>query len=709
MRKIAHLLFFIATLSLLTQAQEKKRAGLSFDIDSYKVLARIAPSENRLEVVADVSITTLAETRTVIFELNGSLKVEEVTKVSDTTRASGPLPENLASNPSTPSATSTTRNPRATQSPTPSPTPQNKLNFIQDQVGVSEIGPNVRVDLGETLPANTQLKLRFKYAGSLLTPEGGPLLTKRLAFIGEKNGYLTYASRWLPFHEYAADRATADITISVPRGYRVVGYSDSPVNESQGQFRFVQTKPNFVGNFVYSNYFVFKKFAQNGLELQFYTKPGTENVVNEYLDIISKAFDFYAKQFGLPDCGASLVIAQTDSETLDYYAGYGILLLSDKILEQASQAAKERLPREVAYQWWGFTVALKSFDDAWISQGLAEFCAIEFREQGVSEEKKEEIRRELLEKALSFEQVASILRAPATLDDTSTAYQYIMFGKGAFVFKLLEETLGKEKFYQLLRRFLETYRGKNASIADFEKLTSEVAGQPMRYFFARWVESTGVPEFTVDYVILRTKDKKFITRGTVKQNYTSLKLPVDIQVIVEGSVEQPQQTVMIDDVSADFQIVSDNKPVKVVIDPKFKLLRISEDLKIAALVRRGLELFKEGNLAEAQKQFESALELDRSNKWIYYNLGLVYLEQRNYDVAIDNFKVITLGDRETTNPQWIYVWSFIKLGNAYDAKGDRTRAVDAYNKAIQIGDNYDNAQEVAKKFLSEPFDPTKNQ
>ena len=56
----------------------------------------------------------------------------------------------------------------------------------------------------------------------------------------------------------------------------------------------------------------------------------------------------------------------------------------------------------------------------------------------------------------------------------------------------------------------------------------------MRYFFARWVESTGVPEFTADYLIIRTRGGKFVARGTVKQNYDNLKLPVDVQLRSEG-------------------------------------------------------------------------------------------------------------------------------------------------------------------------------
>jgi tetratricopeptide (TPR) repeat protein len=664
-----------------SQAQDRRRVGLDFDVTDYRIEAQIFPDQNRLQVVADVTFTPLTDTRTIIFELNGSLKVENIEKPGAVQNQKSKT-QALGVN------------------------PQSRITFIQDQVGVSEIGPNVRIDLGEVVPANQPITLRFKYGGVLTTPQGGPLLAKRLAYIGDRYGYLMYASRWFPFHDYAADRATADITISLPKEFTVVGYSDTPPVQIQpGRFRFVQLKPSLIGNFAYSNYFLNRNFRFLDYEITFYINPGSENLLSSYGELIGKCLDFYTKQYGRPDQEKRYFVIQSDDETLDFYSAPGMVFISDRFFEQQNQITQERLPREIAYQWWGFTVGLKSFDDAWLSQGLAEFSSLEFREVGASEAKIEEIRRELLEKALAFEQVASLLRAPSTLDDTSTAYQYIMFAKGAFVFRLLRETLGKERFDLLLRSYLENFRGKNASIEDFENLTSKIAGQPMRYFFARWVESTGAPEFMVDYIILRTKDKKFITRGTVRQNYSNLRLSVDIQLIAEGETKPLIQTVMIEDTSADFNIESETKPVAVVIDPKFKLLRISDELRVSALARRGIELFKEGSLADAQQQLEAALKLDRSNTWVYYNLGLIYLEQRNYDLAIDNFKVITQGDRESARPQWIYVWSFIKLGNAYDAKGDRTRAVDAYKRAIDVGDNYDNAQEVAKKYMAEPYDP----
>ena len=49
------------------------------------------------------------------------------------------------------------------------------------------------------------------------------------------------------------------------------------------------------------------------------------------------------------------------------------------------------------------------------------------------------------------------------------------------------------------------------------------------------------------------------------------------------------------------------------------------------------------------------------------------------------------------------------MGNAYDAQGQRERAVNAYQKAVESGINYDNAQAAAKQYLASPYDPKATQ
>jgi tetratricopeptide (TPR) repeat protein len=657
-------------LGLFAQAgaEQQTQAGARFDVTNYRIEAQLIPDQHLLRAGADITFIPYDATRSVVFELNGSLKVDAVE------RNGQPL-----------------------------------TGIVQDPVGMGALGPNVRVDLGEVVPANQPVTLRFRWSGALVSPEGGPLTTKRLAYIGPEGSYLMYAARWFPFHDYAADRATADITILVPQNMQVAGSGDGPVTkqppgkDGNARYRFVHSQPALVGNIAAGPYII-KNLRFGKYEIQFYALPGSENRIDRYAEMIGRALEFYTQQYGSPAFGTRFTVAQTDDETLDAYAAPGMMFLSTKLFDASHSAPEERLQREVAYQWWGQTVGLRAFDDAWISQGLAEWSAFALRETTLTGGPLDAAQRDELERALTFEQTASIARAPGSLDDQSAAYQSIVFYKGAMVFHMLRETLGKEKFAQLLRAFLDQYRGKSASIDDFEKLTTSIAGRNMRYFFAQWVEGTGVPEFNADYQIIRTRGGKFRTRGTVKQNLETLNMPVEVQLHSEG--DNQTTSVNMEGKSEDFDFESNGSPVEIIIDPNNKILRMSDDLRVAVVARRGIELFREGQYSEAQQQFEAALKLDKSNSWVYYNLGLLYLEQRNWNQALDNLQAALDGN---LRPNWIEAWAHIKRGNTYDARGDRARAVAEYNKAVSTGITYDNAQAVAKRFLATPFDPKSQQ
>ncbi len=667
-----------------TPLQPGQRAR--FDVNHYRIIAELNPAQHLLTATGDVTFTPLDNTRSVVFELNGSLKVESVE-----------------------------RNGKVL------------TNVVQDQAGLETIGPFVRVDLGEVVPAGQQQTLRFRWAGALVTPEGGPLLTKRLAYVGADMSYLLYAGRWFPFHEYAADRATSDFTITVPDGYTVAGMSDEPVAAASGaqflppagdagartaparagaqaaglrSYHFVTRQPSLVGSFAVGR-FVTRTVKMNGYELTFHVQPGSESFIDPYAQLVAEALQFYTQKYGPPAFGTRLSLVQIDDASLDAYAAPGVQFLSPRFFSPGRQASlDERVLREIAYQWWGLTVGLKSFDDVWLSQGLAEWSSFAFRENRLSGGALDTAQRDMLERALMFEQAASVARAPSTLDDQSAAYQAVVFYKGAMVFRMLRETIRPSKFDELLKRYAGEFRGRNASIDDFEKLATAVNGENMRYFFARWVEGTGVPEFSVDYQIIRTRSGKFRARGTIKQNVENLRMPVELQLRAEG--DDANTTVFVADRSEDFDFEVKGKPLEVVVDPNNKLMRSSEELRISIVARRGLELFREGQYLEAQRQLEEALKLDKSNSWVYYNLGLIFLEQRNYQQALDNFDAALHGN---LRPSWIEAWARIKRGNAYDGMGDRGRAVHEYRQAVESGIDFDGAQRAAQEYLKTPYDP----
>ncbi|HYV82343.1 MAG TPA: M1 family aminopeptidase [Pyrinomonadaceae bacterium] len=662
--------FAVLMLALAVNAQQPapQQAASRFDVTNYRIEAQIIPDQHMLRAGADVTFVPQDATRSVVFELNGSLKVESI---------------EMAGKPLT--------------------------GFVQDAVGVGSLGPSVRIDLGSVMPANQPITLRIRWSGALVSPEGGPLATKRLAYVGTEGSYLMYASRWFPFHDYAADRATSDITFIVPAGLQVAGTSDDPIvaqpapKDGAVRYHFVHRQPVLIGNFAAGQY-INKNLRYANYDLNLYAMPGSEKRLEQYAELTGRVLEFYTKKYGRPLFGNRLVVVQIDDESLDAYSGPGIIFLSSKMFDTTRPVPEEKIEREIAYQWWGQSVGLKSFDDAWLSQGLAEWSAFAYRETTLSAGGLDAAQREQQERALTFEQTASIARAPNALDDQSAAYQSIVFYKGSMIFRMLRETIGKDNFDRLLAQFLDTYKGKNAGIDDFEKLADKISQENLRYFFAQWIEGTGVPEFTVDYQIIRTRSGKFRTRGTVKQNLETLRMPVELLLRAEG--DNQQKIIRIEGRSEDFDFESNGQPIEVVVDPNNKILRMSDDLRVSIIARRGIEQMKEGIYAEAQQQFEAALKLDRSNSWVYYNLGLLFLEQRNWQQALDNLEASLIGNLK---PSWIEVWAHIKRGNAYDAKGERNRAVYEYNKAVQSGIDYDNAQAIAKKYLATPYDPKAEQ
>src|SRR5438552_2058338 len=118
------------------------------DVLHYKIEAELLPDAHILQGTAAVTFRTLKATQSAIFEMNGSLKISKVTAEDG-----------------------------------------RDLQFVQDTLQ----DLNVRVDLGSQVPAGQELTLKFKYEGSLVSPEGGVLPNKRLAYIGTEGSYLTYA------------------------------------------------------------------------------------------------------------------------------------------------------------------------------------------------------------------------------------------------------------------------------------------------------------------------------------------------------------------------------------------------------------------------------------------------------------------------------------------------------------------------------------
>ena len=630
-------------LSDLQTELRSARLGSSFDVTNYRTEAQLLPSQHLLRADSDITLVPLDPTRSITFELNGSLVVESIE------REGKPL-----------------------------------NNFVQDRVGTREIGPNVRVDFDEVVPAGQPVTLRFRWSGALVSPEGGPLSSKRLAYVGEEGSYLMYAARWFPFHSYGADRATADITIIVPTGVQVAGASDEPVTPQSGgnttRFRFVNRKPTLIGNLAAGKYIV-RSLRFGSYELRFYAQPSGEKYIEHHTDLIGRALQFYTQQYGTPTFGTNFTIAQIDDASLTAYSGSGIVFLSTKSFE--GTLSDEALLREVSIQWWGLTVGLKSFDDAWLSQGLAQWSTYALRETTLTGSTLAEAASDLQKRALRFAnlaQIVSIRRAPSSLDDQSAAYESIVFYKGAMVFLKLREILGNEKFNKLLRSYLEQYRGRNASIKDFEELTNKIAGEDMRSFFSKWLEDTGSGD-----------DKKLPTATSAKND-----LDAAIAALNRATVNDPRGADAWMQLTSAYLRRASSSPDPAKADADYlNAVRAGEGLMKVRTDADALTLFAQAlvsskQYARAARALETAASGIDAKETTFYLLGLAYSRTKNFPKAS-----AALERAAEMKPDDVNVYR--ELGYAYEVMRQYAKALAAYQKGLSLVPNDSDFKEAAKR------------
>ena len=81
----------------------------------------------------------------------------------------------------------------------------------------------VRLSFDPPLPKGQPATLKFAYEGRLSGNEDSPVYGIKFAAIHPDYAFLLYPARWFPVYGYTTDRFAADLHITVPSGYQVLG------------------------------------------------------------------------------------------------------------------------------------------------------------------------------------------------------------------------------------------------------------------------------------------------------------------------------------------------------------------------------------------------------------------------------------------------------------------------------------------------------
>ncbi len=622
------------------------RAAPKIEIQKYTIEANVNPRTQSVEATAKIDFTPLENSADATFELNSALTISKAVDAQG-------------------AAVQTSRNPDGT----------------------------VRAIFPTGLQKSQPAQVAITYDGKLTGNEDSPVPGIRFAALHPDFGYLLYPARWFPLSGYTTNRFAADLKITVPAGYRVVGSGDLKTSPGAGgmTYSFHSEKLGFPGSIAILQGEPTKVSSQ-GIATDVFFRGDKTLHAQAYGEETGKIMTFFTGEYGLAP-QANLALVETEDGAVNGYSAPGIIFLAPSAITK--EANWRVLANQLSRQWWGILVSPRSRNQLWLANGPARYSELLYTEHTAGPGVMATDLRNTYVEALTLKD-PPVLQA-SRLEDYSPEYWALTAAKGAAILNMLRNLVGDANFRKGLKAFLDQYSWKPVTSDDFRKVMEQVSGQELRYFFIQWLESSGSPQFKLEYTVFRTP-KGFRVVGKINQDLDTFRMPVDLRIETEGNPEDKR--IEVTGTSSEFSVDTFGKPRKLTLDPNHVLLSYDRSTEIAAAIRRGEQFVEINDFPAALREFQKALEVNKTSSLAHYRIGELFFRQNNYQSAANEFRAAINGDLE---PKWTEVWSHVNLGKIFDVTGQRDRAVNEYKQAIRTHDNTGGAQEEAAKYSTKPY------
>jgi hypothetical protein len=443
--------------------------------------------------------------------------------------------------------------------------------------------------------------------------------------------------------------------------------------------------------------FVQTKSSEGGLNINVYTTAEHKQFAQQYADTATKEFFFFTTLYG-PPFNQHLSVVELPNDTLPSAWAPEIAAIAGHNFNQKGNY--RLLANTIGHQWFGTMVSPATKNDWWLNDGAARYSEALYVQHVAGEAGFEEVTKDMSVGALAY--VSVPLADISRLDTFSPEFQSLVTDKGGMILEMLHWVIGDEAFDKTMRTFVSQYSGKSVTINDFRKVAEQVSGQQLTWFFTQWLDSTGAPEFKNKYTVYRTQ-KGFRVVGEISQDMDLFRMPVELRIDTDGKTETKR--IEVEGTNSAYAVETFGKPRRITIDPNSQVLQNSQDLQVRTSIMRGQQDVEQGDLTEALKEYQKALDINRNSSLAHYRIAEVFFLQHNYQSAANAYRESLNGDGE---PRWTEVWSHIQLGMIFDLTGQRERATNEYRQALQTNDNTQNALDVARQYLQKPYQPADN-
>ncbi len=637
----------LLALALAASAQERRSR---IDVQKYTIDADINPRTQSIVATAKITFTPLDSSPDASFELNNAFTVSKAVDAQG-------------------QALQTSRN-------------------AQDFT--------VKVSSPTGFQKSQSCEISLTYDGKLTGNEDSPVNGIKFAALHPDFGYLLYPARWFPVSGYTVNRFAADLHITTPPEYKVIASGDLKTDRASNggtTYSFHYEKASFPGSIAIVRGDPVR-VSSEGIASQIFFRDQQAGNAQAYGDETGKIMSFFTSEYGLAP-QANLTLVETEDGAVNGYSAPGIIFLAPGSI--STQINTRLLANQLSRQWWGVLVSPTNRNYLWLMNGPARFSELLYVEHASGPGAMETDLKTTYVEALTVKD-PPVLQA-ARLDDYSPEYWALTAAKGAAVLNMLRNVIGDAAFKTGLHAFLDKYSWQSVTSEDFRKVMEQASNQDLRYFFVQWLESTGSPEFKLEYTVLRTSKGNFRVVGKINQDLDTFRMPVDLRIETEGNPEDKK--IEVTGTSSEFSVDTFGKPRKLTLDPNHVLLRLDPSMQIAVAIRRGEQFVEINDYQNALREYQKALDVNRNSSLAHYRIAELFFKQNNFTSAAAEFRAAMNGDLD---PKWTEVWSHVNLGKIFDVLGQRDRAVNEYKLAIRTRDNTAGAQEEAARYSTKPYE-----
>ena len=221
----------------------------------------------------------------------------------------------------------------------------------------------------------------------------------------------------------------------------------------------------------------------------------------EILDITRRGMDYYTELFKTPYPFTKYDQVFVPQYSVGATENAGCVILTDRLLfrsrvtDTVHELRASVILHELAHMWFGDLVTMKWWDDLWLNESFAEFCAAlasaeatRFTDAWTTFGTGRKAWGYAQDQLPSTHPIAADV---ATLSEAIANFDGISYAKGASVLRQLVATIGRDSFFAGIRAYFAEHGWANAALTDWLASLEASSGASLTDWSKAWLETAG--------------------------------------------------------------------------------------------------------------------------------------------------------------------------------------------------------------------------